>query len=652
MVVVLLLNRPEAPDPGAVNVTLTPATGLLPASRTVTASALAKAVLTVADCGVVPALAVIVVALPAVLVSEKLTLVSPLAAAVTVYGPPAVALAVNGAAATPDALVATVIVVVLLENRPEAPDPGAVNVTLTPATGLLPASRTVTASALAKAVLTVADCGVVPALAVIVVALPAVLVSEKLTVVRPVAAAVTVYGPPAVALAVNGAAATPDALVATVIVVVLLENRPDAPLPGAVNVTLTPGTGLLPASRTVTASALAKAVLTVADCGVTPLFAFIVAALPAVLVSEKLTVVRPVAAAVTVYGPPAVALAVNGAAATPDALVATVIVVVLLENRPEAPDPGAVNVTLTPGTGLLPASRTGTASALAKAVLTVADCGVVPALAVIVVALPAVLVSEKLTLVSPLAAAVTVYGPPAVALAVNGAAATPDALVATVIVVVLLETRPEAPDPGAVNVTLTPATGLLPASRTVTASALAKAVLTVADCGVTPLFAFIVAALPAVLVSEKLTVVRPVAAAVTVYGPPAVALAVNGAAATPDALVATVIVVVLLENRPDAPLPGAVNVTLTPGTGLLPASRTVTASALAKAVLTVADCGVVPAFAVIVAALPAVLVSEKLTVVRPVAAAVTVYGPPAVALAVNGAAATPDALAGTGIVLG
>src|SRR6202158_5225273 len=262
MVVVLLLNRPEAPDPGAVNVTLTPATGLLPASRTVTASALAKAVLTVADCGVVPALAVIVVALPAVLVSEKLTLVSPLAAAVTVYGPPAVALAVNGAAATPDALVATVIVVVLLENRPEAPDPGAVNVTLTPATGLLPASRTVTASALAKAVLTVADCGVVPALAVIVVALPAVLVSEKLTVVRPVAAAVTVYGPPAVALAVNGAAATPDALVATVIVVVLLENRPDAPLPGAVNVTLTPGTGLLPASRTVTASALAEAVLT------------------------------------------------------------------------------------------------------------------------------------------------------------------------------------------------------------------------------------------------------------------------------------------------------------------------------------------------------------------------------------------------------
>ena len=41
-------------------------------------------------------------------------------------------------------------------------------------------------------------------------------------------------------------------------------------------------------------------------------------------------------------------------------------------------------------------------------------------------------------------------------------------------------------------------------------------------------------------------------AAVTVYGPPAVALAVNGAAATPDALVATVIVVVRMLSRPVA----------------------------------------------------------------------------------------------------
>jgi hypothetical protein len=184
---------------------------------------------------------------------------------------------------------------------------------------------------------------------------------------------VTVYGPPTVAFAVNPADATPDAFVVTVIVTVLLLNTPDAPEPGAVNVTFTPDTGLLPASFTVTASAFAKAVLTAADCGVVPAFALIDEAGPAVLVKEKFTVVSPADAAVTVYGPPAVAFAVNGADATPDAFVATTIVAVLLLNTPEAPDPGAVNVTFTPETGLLPASFTVTASALAKAVLTVAD---------------------------------------------------------------------------------------------------------------------------------------------------------------------------------------------------------------------------------------------------------------------------------------
>jgi hypothetical protein len=84
IVAVLLLNTPEAPEPGAVNVTFTPEMGLLPASLTVTARALAKAVLTAADCGVVPAFAVIDAAAPVRLVSEKFTEVSPVAAAVTV----------------------------------------------------------------------------------------------------------------------------------------------------------------------------------------------------------------------------------------------------------------------------------------------------------------------------------------------------------------------------------------------------------------------------------------------------------------------------------------------------------------------------------------------------------------------------------------
>jgi hypothetical protein len=99
---------------------------------------------------------------------------------------------------------------------------------------------------------------------------------------------------------------------------------------------------------------------------------------------------------------------------------------------------------------------------------------------------------------------------------------------------------------------------------------------------------------------------------------------VNGAVATPDAFVAIVIVVVLLPNRPDAPDPGAVNVTFTPGTGLLPISFTVTARAFANAVLIVADCGVVPAFAVMDVGLPTRFVSEKFTEVSPVDEAVTV----------------------------
>src|SRR5882757_1303890 len=103
-----------------------------------------------------------------------------------------------------------------------------------------------------------------------------------------------------------------------------------------------------------------------------------------------------------------------------------------------------------------------------------------------------------------------------------------------------------------------------------------------------------------------------------------VALAVNGADATPEALVATVMVAVELENTPLAPEPGAVKVTLTPEIGLLLESFTVTANGLANAVEIAALCGVVPAFAVIELAAPTVLVSAKLIVVSPAEAAVTV----------------------------
>src|SRR5438132_1483219 len=97
------------------------------------------------------------------------------------------------------------------------------------------------------------------------------------------------------------------------------------------------------------------------------------------LVWEKFTVVRPVVAAVSVQGPPTVLLAVNGIRAPCVALVHTCVLPVLLLKIPDAPDPGAVNVTFTPLTGLLLASLIVTAGALANAVLIAADCGVVPA---------------------------------------------------------------------------------------------------------------------------------------------------------------------------------------------------------------------------------------------------------------------------------
>src|SRR5438046_2523356 len=61
---------------------------------------------------------------------------------------------------------------------------------------------------------------------------------------------------------------------------------PLAPVPGAVNVTVTLATGLPPASFTVATSGAANAVLIVALCGV-PLVAVMLAAAPAVFVREQ-----------------------------------------------------------------------------------------------------------------------------------------------------------------------------------------------------------------------------------------------------------------------------------------------------------------------------------------------------------------------------
>jgi hypothetical protein len=96
----------------------------------------------------------------------------------------------------------------------------------------------------------------------------------------------------------------------------------------------------------------------------------------------------------------------------------------------------------------------------------------------------------------------------------------------------------------------------------------------------------------------------------------------TAAVATPDAFV--VAVFTPPANVPLAPLPGAVNVTVTPLTGLLKESLTVACSWVVNAVLTVALCGV-PAVAAMLAAVPAKLVSEKFAeVATPETEAVTV----------------------------
>src|SRR5882757_9011705 len=79
------------------------------------------------------------------------------------------------------------------------------------------------------------------------------------------------------------------------------------------------------------------------------------------------------------------------------------------------------------------------------------------------------------------------------------------------------------------------------------------------------------------LVSAKFAgVATPVTVAVTLYGPPTVAFAVNvGAVATPLASVTAVAVKDAPGNVPLAPAPGAVNVTVAPLAGALPAPVTV-----------------------------------------------------------------------------
>jgi hypothetical protein len=99
-------------------------------------------------------------------------------------------------------------------------------------------------------------------------------------------------------------------------------------------------------------------------------------------------------------------------------------------------------------------------------------------------------------------------------------------------------------------------------------------------------------------------------------------LAVNVEAVATPLLLVVAVVVADPPNAALAPLLGAVNVTVTPLTGLLLASFTVACSAVPNAVLTVALCGV-PALAAMLAAAPALLVKLKMVDPPPETLAVT-----------------------------
>src|SRR5881396_3032439 len=243
-----------APPPVVTaNVTATPATGLLNWSRMSTAGGVVTAVPTVAAC-VSPAWIVSCVATPAVPVAVNVTGLTVPVEALSVLLPAVVPRVQDVAVAIPLASVVGFSPAMLPPPTPT------VNVTATPATGLLNWSRTSTAGGVATAVPAVADC-VSPAWIVSCVAAPAVPVAVNVTGLPVPMEAVSVLLPANVPRVQAVTAAIPFASVETAV------SGLTAPPPDVTaNVTATPATGLLNWSWMSTAGGVVTAVPTVPDC--------------------------------------------------------------------------------------------------------------------------------------------------------------------------------------------------------------------------------------------------------------------------------------------------------------------------------------------------------------------------------------------------
>jgi hypothetical protein len=222
--------------------------------------------------------------------------------------------------------------------------------------------------------------------------------------------------------------------------------------------------------------------------------------------------VSPEAVAVRALAPAVVPSVQLVTAAIPLPLVVTGLV-----GTTVPPPLATANVTLSPATGLPCVSVTSTAGATATAVPAVA-LWPFPALTAIVVAAPAVPVPVNVTGPSAPAVAVSVLAPAVVPSVQLVTWAIP---LASVLTGVVGSTVP--PPPVTAYVTLTPATGLLAASRTRTEGGIVTAAPTVALCPFPPLSA-IEAADPVVTVTVGSGVVTgepPIVAPIVVAVPAA-----------------------------------------------------------------------------------------------------------------------------------
>jgi hypothetical protein len=236
----------------------------------------------------------------------------------------------------------------------------------------------------------------------------------------------------------------------------------------AASVTVAPLTGLPLASRTVTVMVLVPRPAVMVG-GAAATVDCVALGPPAVAVAVKVTGLKPGAVACSVSVLAAVPNVQEFAAAIPFASVVTAVA-----GSTVPLSPPVANVTATPATGLANWSRTITDGGVVTAVPTVAVWSF-PALTATWVAAPAVPVAVKATGVRPAAAAVRLFFPAVVPSVHAVSAAMPLAFVTTGVVGLTL------PLPAAgVNVTATPATGLLNWSRTITAGGVATAVPTVA----------------------------------------------------------------------------------------------------------------------------------------------------------------------------